>query len=169
MVGTLCDVWRVHDAREEKELPRWRAGAELPSVSERLQSPYAPEAHDSTKRQTKWSGCEVHVTETCDEDAAHLVTHVMAGPAMQQDMSCTAAIHERLADKGLLPAEQFVDSGYVDAAQPVGSRRDYGVSLEGMVRGVAKQHTRAGQGSGGATSPSIGSASRSPARRAGYR
>ena len=43
-------------------------------------------------------------------------------------------------------AEHFVDSAYVDAALLVGSRRDHGVSLEGPVRGVANQHTRAGQG-----------------------
>ena len=63
----------------------------------------------------EWSGYKVHVTETCDEGTAHLVTHVMTGPAMQPDMARTAEIHERLAAKELLPAEHFVDSGYVDA------------------------------------------------------
>jgi transposase len=115
-------------------------------VGERLQSPYDPEAHYSTKRRVEWSGYKVHVTETCDADAAHLITHVMTCPAMQQDMTSTAEIHERLAAKGLLPSEHFVDSAYIDAALLVGSRRDHGVSLEGPVRGVANQHTRAGQG-----------------------
>src|SRR5919206_518642 len=146
MVQTLRDVWRVHYAREGDGPPRWRAGAELPPVGERLQSPYDPEAHYSTKRQIEWSGYKVHVTETCDEDAAHLITHVMTCPAMQQDMTSTAEIHERLADKDLLPAEHFVDSAYVDAALLVGSRRDHGVSLEGPVRGVANRHTGAAQG-----------------------
>ena len=145
MVGTLRDVWRVHYSREGDRPPRWRAGAELPPVGERLQSPYDPEAHYSTKRQMEWSGYKVHVTETCDEDAAHLVTHAMTCPAMQPDMASTAEIHERLADKGLLPAEHFVDSAYVDAALLVGSRRDHGVSLEGPVRGVAKRRTLAEQ------------------------
>src|SRR4051812_19603313 len=77
MVGTLRDVWRVHYARGEDGRPRWRAGGELPPVGERLQSPYDPEAHYSTKRQMEWSGYKVHVTETCDEDAAHLVTDVL--------------------------------------------------------------------------------------------
>ena len=146
MVQTLRDVWRVHYAREGDGPPRWRAGAELPPVGERLQSPYDPEAHYSTKRQIEWSGYKVHVTETCDEDAAHLITHVMTCPAMQQDMTSTAEIHERLAAKGLLPSEHFVDSAYIDAALLVGSRRDHGVSLEGPIRGVANQHTRVGQG-----------------------
>ena len=106
--------------------PRWRAGAELPPVGERLQSPYDPEVHYSTKRQIEWSGYKVHVTETCDDDAAHLVTHVKTCPAMQQDMTSTAEIHECLAAKGLLPSEHFVDSAYVDAALLVSSRRDHG-------------------------------------------
>ena len=143
MVGTLRDVWRIHYAREGDGPPRWRAGSELPPVGERLQSPYDPEMHYSTKRGMEWSGYKVHVTETCDEDAAHLITHAMTCPAMQPDMASTAAIHERLADKGLLPAEHFVDSAYVDAALLVGSRRDHGISLEGPVRGVANQFARA--------------------------
>ncbi|MDF3042798.1 MAG: transposase, partial [Thermomicrobiales bacterium] len=146
MVQTLRDVWRVHYARDDGGRPRWRAGAELPPVGERLQSPYDPEAHYSTKRRLEWSGYKVHVTETCDEDAAHLVTHVKTCPAMQQDMTSTAEIHDRLAAKDLLPSEHFVDSAYVDAALLVGSRRDHGVSLEGPVRGAANQHTRPGQG-----------------------
>jgi transposase len=145
MVGTLRDVWRIHYAREGNGSPRWRAGAELPPVGERLQSPYDPEAHYSTKRQTEWSGYKVHVTETCDENAAHLVTHVMTCPAMQPDMASTADIHKCLADKGLLPTEHFVDAGYVDAALLVSSQRDYGVSLEGPVRAVAKRQNEAEQ------------------------
>src|SRR3954447_21621106 len=78
MVQTLRDVWRGHYAREGEGPPRWRAGKELPPVGERLQSPYDPEAHYSTKRRVEWSGYKVHVTETCDADAAHLITHVMA-------------------------------------------------------------------------------------------
>jgi transposase len=145
MVGTLRDVWRVHYARDGGR-PRWRAGSELPPVGERLQSPYDPEAHYSAKRGLEWSGYKVHVTEACDEEAAHVVTHVETCPAMRPDMASTARIHERLAAKGLLPSEHFVDSAYVDAGLLVGSRRDYGVSLEGPVRGVASWQARAGQG-----------------------
>ncbi len=151
MVRTLRDVWRVHRAREDDGRPRWRAVAELPPVGERLQSPHDPEMHYSTKRQMEWSGYKVHVTETCDEDAAHLATHAMTRPAMQPDMAgtaqtsgfATAEIHDCLAAKDLLPAEHFVDSAYVDAGLLVESRRDHGVSLEGPVRGVANQHARA--------------------------
>ena len=144
MVATLRDVWRVHYAREG-DGPRWRAGAELPPVGERLQSPYDPEAHYSTKRQMEWSGYKVHVTETCDEDVAYLITHVLTCPAMQPDMASTADIHQHVADKGLLPAEHFVDAGYVDAALLVGSRRDHGISLEGPVRAMSRRPSEAEQ------------------------
>ena len=145
MVQTLRDVWRIHYAREGDGPPRWRAVAELPPVGERPQSPYDPEMHYSTKRQMEWSGYKVHLTETCDEDAAHLVTHVMTCQAMQPDMAGTAEIHERLAAKDLLPSEHFVDSAYVDAALLVGSQRDHGISPEGPVRAMPRRQTEAEQ------------------------
>jgi transposase len=145
MVQTLRDVWRVHYARDDGR-PRWRSGKELPPVGERLQSPYDPEMHYSTKRQMEWSGYQVHVTETCDEDAAHLITHVKTCPAMQPDMASTADIHEHLATKELLPSEHVVDSGYVDAELLVSSQRDHGLVLQGPVRGVASWQRLAGQG-----------------------
>jgi transposase len=145
MVQTMRQVWQIHYARDEGQ-PRWRPVAELPPVADRLQSPYDPEMHYSMKRQFEWSGYKVHITETCDDDAAHLVTHVKTCPAMQPDMSGTAEIHQSLAAKELLPSEHFVDSAYVDAGLLVGSRRDHGVSLEGPVRPVASWQARAGQG-----------------------
>ena len=145
MVGTLRDVWRVYYARDDGQM-RWRGVAELPPVAERMQSPHDPEAHFSMKRQLGWTGYKVHVTEACDDDAAHLITHVKTCPSMQPDMTSTAEIHERLAAKGLLPAEHFVDSAYVDAELLAGSRRDHGLSLEGPVRGTSSRQARAGQG-----------------------
>ena len=146
MVGTLRDVWRVHFSREKGGPPRWRPVAELPPVGERLESPYDPEMHYSTKRDMEWSGYKVHVTETCDDDAAHLITHVETRPAMEPDISATDVIHNRLATKALAPAEHFVDSAYVDTQLLVGSRRDHAISLEGPVRPVSNWQARAGQG-----------------------
>ncbi len=145
MAETLRQVWQVHFERDDRRL-RWRTIAELPPSSDRLQSPYDPEMHTSLKRQFAWSGTKGHVTETCDDDTAHLVTQVTTCPAIEPDMMATVGIHERLAAKGLLPAEHFVDSAYVDAALLVGSQRDHGVALEGPVRGVASWQARAGQG-----------------------
>src|SRR4051812_19956728 len=139
MVRTLREVWRVHYARGDDGQLRWRKIEELPPVAERMQSPHDPEAHFSMKRQLAWVGYKVHVTESCDDEAAHLITHVTTCPAMQPDMTSTAGIHEGLAAKGLLPAEHFVDSAYVDAGLLASSQRDYGVSLEGPVRGTSSR------------------------------
>lgn len=146
MVDTLRQVWQTHFERNTGGPPRWRDGAELPPVGERIQSPYDPQMHYSTKRRLEWSGYKVHVTETCDPRRAHIITHVETRPAMEPDMSATAAIHKRLAMRGLLPARHFVDSGYVDADLLVKSRRDHGVSLEGPVRKISTWAARTGQG-----------------------
>ena len=142
MVETLRKVWRIHYGRDEGRL-RWKEAKELPATAERVQSPYDPDAHYSSKRGFAWVGYKVHVTEVCDQDSAHLITHVETCLAMQPDMTNTAGIHGRLAAKGLLPAEHFVDSAYVDAGLLIESQRDHGISLEGPVRGVRNQYARA--------------------------
>jgi transposase len=142
MVETLRKVWRIHYGRDEGRL-RWKEAKELPATAERVQSPYDPDAHYSSKREFEWVGYKVHVTEVCDQDAAHLITHVETCLAMQPDMTNTAGIHGRLAAKGLLPAEHFVDSAYIDAGLLIESQRDHGISLEGPVRGVRNQYARA--------------------------
>ena len=146
MVQTLRDVWRVHYVRDDNGKLRWRAAAELPPGAERIQSPHDKEARFSMKRQLEWTGYKVHVTEACDDDAAHLVIHVETCPAIRPDMASTAEIHARLAATGLLPSEHFVDGGYVDAGLLDGSRRDHGISLEGPVRGTSSRPARTGQG-----------------------
>lgn len=146
MLATLRQVWRTHFERTEGGPPRWRDPARLPPVGERIQSPYDAQMHYSTKRGMEWSGYKVHVTETCDPTAAHLITHVETRPAMEPDMSATAAIHACLAARELLPEEHFVDSGYVDAELLVSSQRDHGVSLQGPVRGLSASASKAGQG-----------------------
>ena len=68
----------------------------------------------------------MHVTETCDDDMAQVITDVATCPSMRPDMTSTAGIHDRLAAKNLLSSEYFVDSGYVDAGLLVSSQRDHG-------------------------------------------
>jgi transposase len=114
----------------------------LPAAAERFQSPYDPEAHYSAKREFGWAGYKVHITEVCDQDSAHLVTHVETCLSVQADVTSTAGIHDRLAAKGLLPAEHVVDGGYIDAGLLVDARRDHGVWLEGPVRGMRNQYAR---------------------------
>jgi transposase len=76
----------------------------------------------------------VHVTETCEKDAPHLITHVETTSAPVSDDARTAVIHEALKHKGLLPDQHIVDTGYVDAKLLVESQRDYELELIGPTR-----------------------------------
>lgn len=145
-VVALRQVWQTHYERREQGPPRWRDGAELPPVGERIQSPYDPEMHYSAKRGMEWSGYKVHVTETCDARRVHVITDVATRPAMEFDMSAMADIHRQLARRGMLPQQHFVDSAYVNAALLVSSRRDHGIALHGPVRGLPKQAQGAAPG-----------------------
>ena len=60
----------------------WRTSEEgVPPALLRIASPYDPDMHVAQKRSTTWIGYKVHVTETCDAERPHLVTHVETTPA----------------------------------------------------------------------------------------
>ena len=50
--------------------------------------------------------------ETCDADRPHLITDVAVVPATTPDVTPLPGIHERLAQRNLLPAEHLGDAGY---------------------------------------------------------
>jgi transposase len=99
-----------------------------------IKSPYDPEALYAQKRTSSWVGYKVHLTETCDDDFPHLITHVETTPAPQADDEAIAPIHEALAAHDLLPKQHVVDTGYVDAQELVTSQQRYGVDLFGPTR-----------------------------------
>lgn len=144
-VQTLGQMWAHQDTREEGRV-RLRAAHELPPASERFDSPYDPEAHYGNKRTTTWTGYKVHLTETCDPHAPHLITHVETTSAPTTDVTMTAPIHEALAAKALLPSTHVVDAGYIDATLLVSSPTPHQVDLVGPVRTDVSWQARAGQG-----------------------
>ncbi|MBD2248510.1 hypothetical protein H6G26_34835 [Nostoc sp. FACHB-888] len=72
-----------------------------------------------------WTSYILHLTETCDDDAPHLITNVETTPATTSDVEITQIIHQTLADKNLLPNEHIVDIGYVDAQHLLTSQTEY--------------------------------------------
>jgi transposase len=84
---------------------------EMPPVSEWYRSPYDDEVRYGRKRDFDWIGYKVHLTECCDDDLPHLITHVETAPATQQDHHALQAIHAELAHKDLLPRQHLVDAG----------------------------------------------------------
>jgi transposase len=125
---------------------RWRANEDLPPAAQMVNSPHDPEARYSIKRDTTWTGYKAHLTETCDPDAPHLITHVETTPATTPDWHLLGPIHTRLAAKGLLPSEHVVDAGYVDSDAVVASRAAHGVVVLGPVPPDISWQARAGRG-----------------------
>jgi transposase len=54
---------------------RFKANKELPPATEGIESPYDLEARFRSRYETAWTGYQVHLTETCDDEAVHLITH----------------------------------------------------------------------------------------------
>jgi transposase len=140
-VQVLRTAWARHYERIAGQV-RWRADAELPRTDERIESPYDPEARYRTKRDTHWTGYMVHLTETCDKDDVHIITHVMMTTADVHEARCTAPIHRALVDQGLPPDEHLVDAAYVDAELLVSSRQEHGIDLVGPPRPDASWQTK---------------------------
>jgi transposase len=88
----------------------------------------------------------VHLTETCEDEAPHLIVHVATTPAPVADGEVTPAIHAALHGTDLLPGKHIADTAYVDAELLVDSRREYGVDLIGPTRPDYRWQSRAGEG-----------------------
>ncbi len=133
-VAALREVWTHHYQLSEDGKLVWRPNAELAPSAQRLASPFDTEARYSTKNGLEWVGYKVHLTECCDEDQPHLITHVETTPATQQDINALDDIHCALERRDLLPSQHIVDTGYVSAVELLNSQQDYGVELVGPVR-----------------------------------
>ena len=123
-----------------------RAADDLPPAGARLDSPYEPDARYGNKRTTTWTGYKVHLTETCDADAVHLITHVETTPAQIADADMGRPIHDALVAKDLPPHAHFMDSGYVDAGLVVSSARTHGIEVVGPMRPNSSWQAREGTG-----------------------
>ena len=129
-VQTLRQIW-AQQYRISEGVAHWRPNDELAPAAQQVHSPYDPDARYGKKRSTTWVGYKVHRTETCEPDAPQLITQVETTSATTADVAVTQPIHDTLQRKGLLPVQQVVDAGYVDAQLLVASQRDYGVDLLG--------------------------------------
>jgi transposase len=144
-IEVLRHVW-VHQYYFEDGQLRLRSAENLAPTGSRFDSPYDTDARYGNKRSTTWRGYKVHLSETCDGSAPHLITNVMTTRAHISDVEMTAQVHRALADKQLLPAEHLVDAGYVDAELLIESAKTYGVKLIGPVRPNSSWQARQGAG-----------------------
>ncbi|MCX5215477.1 transposase [Kitasatospora sp. NBC_00240] len=139
-VQVLRRAW-VEQYHRDGEGVRWREAKDLPPGRHRLASPYDPDARYSVKRGSGWCGYKTHLSETCEPDAPHVITHVVTTDATVGDTEMTDAVHHGLAARELLPDEHIVDAGYVTAAHIVRARDEHGIDLLGPV-GADTVHER---------------------------
>jgi transposase len=132
-VEFLRRAW-VYQFYQDGDQIHWRGSGNLPSGEHILISPYDPDARYSEKRGSPWVGYKVHLTEICDADTPHLITHVETTPATQADITALERIHKALEMSGHLPIDHLVDSSYVSSDELVRSQKIYGVDLIGPTR-----------------------------------
>ena len=128
-VMTLRTIWEQQFEPLDQG-GQWRAEPALPAA-QLINSPYDLDARYGKKRTTLWVGYKAHFTQTCDEDAPLLITHVETTHAAVNDEKALSPVHAGLAKKDLLPDQHLVDAGYVDTANLIESREGYGVDLVG--------------------------------------
>jgi transposase len=144
VIATLRRTWQRHYDRTVDERAgaaggaahrvRLKANRELPPAAEGIESPYDAEARYRHKRDTAWTGYMVHVSETCEPTAPHLLTHVHTTPATVHEVQCTTPIHQALIEKDVPPREHLVDAAYISAALLVSSREEQDIILRGPTR-----------------------------------
>ncbi len=145
-VETLRRVWVQQFAIDDGRV-RWRTDHDgVPPARLFISSPHDVEARYGKKSTTTWVGYKVHLTETCEDEAPHLIVHVATTPAPVADGDVTPAIHQALRDADLLPGKHMADTAYVDAELLADSRREYGVDLIGPTRPDYRWQSRAGEG-----------------------
>jgi transposase len=76
----------------------------------------------------------VHVTETCEKESPHLITHVATTAATTTDEAMTETIHAELEQTDLTPRQHLLDSGYITAPILVSSQQHYGIEVIGPGR-----------------------------------
>jgi transposase len=148
-VVVLRRVWERHFRRDDgppgggvEGRVHLRAEGELPPAAEGIESPYDPEARYRGKSGMHWTGYAALLTEACDEDRPHLITHVATTTAAVHEVNCTAPIQAALAGLGLSPGEHLVDAGFVTAELLVESRDRHGIRLVGLPRKDASWQNR---------------------------
>lgn len=144
-VQLLRQVWE-QQYRQQGEQVVWRSAEELPPAEQEIRTPYDVQARYASKRGVGWCGYKLHLTETCDPDTPHLITHVETTPATTPDVAVLGAVHDALAAHDALPAEHRVDEGYADAAEMTRAAQTYQVTVVGKLRADTSAQAHAAQG-----------------------
>jgi transposase len=141
----LQQVWaQQFDCRADPV--QWRAPEQAPAGAELIVTPDDPEARPGQHGAHAWHGYAVHWTESCDADRPPLITDARTVPATTPDINVLPEIQAALAARGLAPAEQLVDAGYLAGHSLVDSRTQYGIDLIGRLPAESSWQARQADG-----------------------
>ncbi|MDQ0938409.1 hypothetical protein [Streptomyces sp. V1I1] len=156
-VDVLRRIWVQHYSVQDGEV-LWRQDKRLPPAGADPLPFFDPEDRASVKRGPRWTGYKVHLTETCEPDAPHVITHVATTESTTTDVEATADVHVRLDERGLLPDMHLVDTGYTSADLLVSAQRDFGLELLGPDHLPTTSQANVGSRPPGRTPAAAGSA-----------
>lgn len=131
-IEVLKQVWEQQFKHDEQRVT-WRTPKEMPPGAEQIATPHDPQARHTARKRQSWTGYQVHLSETCDPDQPHLITHVETKVATTAEITVLDEIHQALAQKKLLPKQHLVDNGYMAGHALVKSKEHYGLDLIGPI------------------------------------
>lgn len=143
-VQALVTLWQYHYIRLDDEggsSLRWQSNQELTKKTPTIESPYDTEVRYRRRCGTTWVGYIAHLSETCNDDACHLITHVVTTDASGHEAQAIEGIHGALIAKQLRPDEHYVDAAYVDAIL-LASAQAQGIETVGPPRPNSSWQTR---------------------------
>jgi transposase len=143
-ISTLRAIWEQQCVRDQRGRWRLREGR-ITEGAVHVDSPRDPQARWCQKRDTTWSGYKVHLSETCDDDAPHLIVQAETTAATTTDNAALGAIRDEFARRGLAPGELYLDEGYV-TAQALAAADDDGTEIVGPLTRDSSWQAKAGRG-----------------------
>ena len=106
-----------------------------------LQTPHDPDVRYSSKRGQGWQGYKLQVSETIAEEetqAARFISDIEVTPANESDQAALEPLQERLIEREIVPAHQYVDQGYM-SGEHIYTSREKGIDLRGYVQSEGSQ------------------------------
>ena len=143
-VQSLETLWLYHYEYTDKEdgpSLRWKSNKAITKKTPTIESPYDTEVRYRRRCGTTWVGYIAHLSETCDDDDCHLITHVVTTDASGHEAQSIEGIHDALIAKQLRPDEHYVDAAYVDAIL-LASAQAQGIETVGPPRPNPSWQTR---------------------------
>ncbi len=98
-----------------------------------INSPHDPDVRYGDKGSRNWVGYKLQITETADTGAARFITDITVTSTIEQDNDSLTKLQPRLVDRQVVPAQQYVDQGYM-SGDNLARSLEHGIDLRGFIR-----------------------------------